>query len=72
MTRPNEFQQLDEDLAAGRLSSEDHRQRRDALMHDAAVAAGNAPQVASPFPPAFRWETSSPEAATQVTQVMQA
>jgi hypothetical protein len=49
VTRPNEFRQLDEDLAAGRLSSE-----------------GNAPQAASPFPPAFRWETSSPEAVTQV------
>ncbi|MDQ4093359.1 MAG: hypothetical protein M3143_08145 [Actinomycetota bacterium] len=66
MTRPNEFQQLDEDLAAGRLSSEDHRQRRDAPAPDAAGATGNAPQVASPFPPAFRWETSSPEAVTQV------
>jgi hypothetical protein len=70
MTRPNEFQQLDEDLAAGRLSSEDHRQRRDALVRDAAGAAGTAPQVASPFPPAFRWETSSPEAATQVMQAV--
>ena len=70
MTRPNEFQQLDEDLAAGRLSPEDHRQRRDALVRDAAGAAGNAPQVANPFPPAFHWETSSPEAATQVMQAV--
>lgn len=53
MTRPNEFEQLDADLAAGRLSSE-----------------GDAPQAASPFPPAFRWETSSPEAATQVMQAV--
>lgn len=53
MTRPNEFEQLDEDLAAGRLS-----------------AGGNTPQAASPFPPAFRWETSSPEAATQVMQAV--
>ena len=72
MTRPNEFQQLDEDLAAGRLSSEDHRQRRDALVRAAGNGpqTGNAPQVASPFPPAFHWETSSPEAATQVIQAV--
>ncbi|HKR51778.1 MAG TPA: hypothetical protein VJT72_19780 [Pseudonocardiaceae bacterium] len=67
MTRPNELQQLDEDLAAGRLSPEDHRRRRDELVRD---AAGSAPQVASPFPPAFRWETSSPEAPTQVMPVV--
>ncbi len=78
MTRPNEFQQLDEELAAGRLSSEEHRRRRDALVRDAAGAAtsghqaSNASQVASPFPPAFHWETSPPEATTQVMQVMQA
>jgi hypothetical protein len=70
VTRPNEFQQLDEDLAAGRLSFEDHRQRRDALADDATGAAGNAPPIASPFPPAFRWETSSPDAATQVMQAI--
>ena len=70
VTRPNEFRQLDEDLAAGRLSSEDHRQRRDALVRDTAGAADNAPEVASPFPPAFRWETSSAEAATQVMQAV--
>jgi hypothetical protein len=60
VTRPNELQQLDADLAAGRLSAEDHRRRRDELVHDAAGEA------ASPFPPAFRWETSPPEAKTQV------
>ncbi|MGH4007117.1 MAG: hypothetical protein ACRDTH_02925 [Pseudonocardiaceae bacterium] len=70
MTRPNELQQLDEDLAAGRLSSEDHRRRRDELVRDGTVAAGTAPQDVSPFPPAFRWETSPPEAATQVMQAV--
>ncbi|MGH3936642.1 MAG: hypothetical protein ACRDS1_16955 [Pseudonocardiaceae bacterium] len=60
MTRLNELQQLDADLAAGRLSAEDHRRRRDELVRDAAAGA------ASPFPPAFRWETSPPEAMTQV------
>ncbi len=71
MTRSNELQQLDEDLAAGRLSLEDHRRRRDELMRDATVAAGTAPQEASPFPPAFRWETSQPEAPTQVMRAVQ-
>ncbi|MGH3920807.1 MAG: hypothetical protein ACRDSG_17515 [Pseudonocardiaceae bacterium] len=66
MTRPNELQQLDEDLAAGRLSPEDHRRRRDELLRDAAGAS----QEASPFPPAFRWETSPPEATTQVMQAV--
>jgi hypothetical protein len=66
VTRPNELQQLDEDLAAGRLSPEDHRRRRDELLG----ASGSAPQVASPFPPAFRWETAPPEATTQVMQAI--
>ncbi|MGH3799523.1 MAG: hypothetical protein ACRDTD_05185 [Pseudonocardiaceae bacterium] len=70
MTRPNELQQLDEDLAAGRLSAEDHRRRRDELVRDATGAAAGAAQQASPFPPAFRWETSPPEAATQVMQAV--
>ncbi len=60
VTRPNELQQLDADLAAGRLSPEDHRRRRDELVHNVAG------ETASPFPPAFRWETSPPEARTQV------
>jgi hypothetical protein len=66
VTRPNELQQLDEDLAAGRLSPEDHRRRRDELVG----AVGSAHQTASPFPPAFRWETSPPEATTQVMQAV--
>ncbi|MGH3812544.1 MAG: hypothetical protein ACRDUV_08820 [Pseudonocardiaceae bacterium] len=72
MTRPNELQQLDEDLAAGRLSPEDHRRRRDELVRDAtgALRGTSAPQEASPFPPAFRWETSPPEATTQVMQAV--
>ena len=69
MTRPNELQQLDEDFAAGRLSAEDYR-RREELVRAAANErqTAGAPQEASPFPPAFRWETSSPEATTQVMQ----
>ncbi|MGH3901011.1 MAG: hypothetical protein ACRDTA_22755, partial [Pseudonocardiaceae bacterium] len=72
MTRLNELQQLDEDLAAGRLSPEDHRRRRDELVRAAADGpqAAGAPRTASPFPPAFRWETSPPEAATQVMQAV--
>ncbi|MGQ0718672.1 MAG: hypothetical protein ACT4NP_15455 [Pseudonocardiales bacterium] len=74
MTRPNELQQLDEDLAAGRLSPEDHRRRRDELVRGAAGGPqeASAPQEASPFPPAFRWETSPPEATTQVMQAVPA
>ncbi len=75
VTLPNELQQLDEDLAAGRLSPEDYRRRRDELQQagtrgDANGAAGSAPQPASPFPPAFRWETSPPEQPTQVMQAV--
>ncbi len=72
MTRSNELQQLEEDLAAGRLSPEDHRRRRDQLVRGAAGASQepSASQEASPFPPAFRWETSPPEATTQVMQAV--
>ncbi len=74
VTLPNELRQLDEDFAAGRLSPEDYRRRRDELQQagtrqDGDAPAGSAPQAVSPFPPAFRWETSPPE---QTTQVMQA
>lgn len=75
VTLPNELRQLDDDLAAGRLSPEDYRRRRDELQQagirqDANGAAGSAPQQASPFPPAFRWETSPPEPTTQVMQAV--
>ncbi|MGH3752496.1 MAG: hypothetical protein ACRDRP_07330 [Pseudonocardiaceae bacterium] len=73
MTLPNELQQLDEDLAAGRLSPADYRRRRDELQRagnrgDSASTADGGLQAASPFPPAFRWETSPPEQPTQVMQ----
>jgi hypothetical protein len=75
VTLPNELQQLDEDLAAGRLSPEDYRRRRAELQRtgtrqDANGAADSAPQPASPFPPAFRWETSPTEPTTQVMQAV--
>lgn len=73
VTLPNELQQLDEDLAAGRLSPEDYRRRRDELQRagtrgDSENTADGGLQAASPFPPAFRWETSQPEQPTQVMQ----
>jgi hypothetical protein len=75
VTLPNELQQLDEDFAAGRLSPEDYRRRRDELRRagtrqDPNGAAAGAVQPANPFPPAFRWETSPSEPTTQVMQAV--
>ncbi|MGH3913473.1 MAG: hypothetical protein ACRDTC_08690 [Pseudonocardiaceae bacterium] len=95
MTRPNELKQLDEELAAGRLSPAEYLRRRDELMPGAEQTerpptSSNAPggtadkpgdiagtpggttddtdaaPEASPFPPAFNWESSRPNESTQV------
>lgn len=73
----DELRQLDEELAAGRLSAEDYRRQRDDLLSKSASTAAPlksaqqpaqdpAPQqqAGSPFPPPFRWDPT-PEDATQ-------
>ncbi|HEY6425510.1 MAG TPA: hypothetical protein VIY28_20165 [Pseudonocardiaceae bacterium] len=59
MTWPDGIHQLDEDLAAGLLSPEEHARRCDELMQGPA-------QPANPFPPPFSWDGTPPEASTQV------
>ncbi len=79
----DDLQQLDEELSAGRLSAEDYRRRRDQLVANSQEnpqppdgASGEyypepaGQQQESPFPPAFRWETSAPD-DTQVIQPVQ-
>lgn len=74
MTWQDNLRQLDEELAAGRLSADDYRRRRDELMaaNDEESAPSSQPPEAhsargsNPFPPAFRWETAPSEDTTQV------
>lgn len=77
----DDLQQLDEELSAGRLSAEDYRRQRDQLVAGTRQEGPQLPDAASgestpgpadqrpesPFPPAFRWETSAPE-DTQVIE----
>lgn len=75
VTSSNELQQLDEDLAAGRLTYDEYVRRRNELQPDVEHTdrspssigpANDESQPASPFPPAFRWEASPPNETTQV------
>lgn len=67
MTWQDELTRLDEELAAGRLSAEDYRRRRDELLAQDPAAQTDA-GTPGPFPPAFRWETTPPSDNTQVMQ----
>lgn len=75
MAWQDEVRRLDEDLAAGRISADEHQRRRDELTAQAGAPdegggspdsppAPDAPQN-SPFPPAFRWD-NTPSETTQV------
>ncbi|MGH4025535.1 MAG: hypothetical protein ACRDRV_13255 [Pseudonocardiaceae bacterium] len=74
MTSSNELKQLDEDLAAGRLTHDEYVRRRNELQPDvdqtdrssSSGPANDESQPASPFPPAFRWDASPPDETTQV------
>ncbi|MPZ66630.1 MAG: hypothetical protein GEU83_14340, partial [Pseudonocardiaceae bacterium] len=78
MSWQDEQRRLDEELSAGQLSAEDYHRRRDELMTQHATGdadsggdqpeAGQAQQAATPFPPAFRWETRSDE-GNETTQL---
>lgn len=62
MSGEDELRKLDEAYTAGRLSAEDYRQRRDALLSQSGGQQGQRPD---PFPPAFRWENTEPSETTQ-------
>ncbi|MCP2260552.1 hypothetical protein LX15_004270 [Streptoalloteichus tenebrarius] len=68
MTWQDELRRLDEELAAGRISADEYRQRRDQMASAGSGSPGTppggqplpgggapAPQGAGPFPPPFRW-----------------
>ncbi|WNV91482.1 hypothetical protein [Umezawaea sp. Da 62-37] len=76
MSWQEDLQQLDRALAAGQISADDYRLRRDEVLATAAQALpGGAPQQQQPpqpppgpFPPPFRWGQAEPSEATQVVQ----
>lgn len=77
MTWQDELRRLDEELAAGRLSADEYRQRRDQLL-----AASNNPnsgaqpvqqppqQPGGPFPPPFRWDGAGQPGNADATQMV--
>lgn len=82
MTWQDELRQLDEELAAGRLSAEDYRRQRDELLSQSAStaapaqpAAPQAPppqqqqQPSGPFPPPFRWDQSPAESTQYISPI---
>jgi hypothetical protein len=82
VTWQDELRQLDEELAAGRLSAEDYRRQRDELLSQTASSpsgTGDPSGSAStppggqqaggqsgPFPPPFRWDQSPAEATQRI------
>ena len=86
MSWQEELQQLDAELAQGRVTPEDYRLRRDQLLGVAQQATNNPPsnpvpaqpeqqpqqQPGSPFGQPFRWQPSNPgSGGVESTQVMQ-
>lgn len=59
MTWEEELRRLDAELAAGRISAEEHRTRREAARRHRKPPAG--PVHQQPFPPAFSWADSRPQ-----------
>jgi hypothetical protein len=75
MSWQEDLQQLDRALAAGQISADDYRLRRDEVLAIAAQALPGAapqqpPQQQGPFPPPFRWGQAD-AAGTEATQVVQ-
>ncbi len=76
MTWQDEQRRLDAELSAGQLSADDYQRRRYELLYryggDEVGSADDEPEPdrnASPFPPAFRWETAPPDDSDQTTQL---
>lgn len=59
MTWQEELRRLDAELAAGRISAEEYRTRRDEARGRHSPTAG--PRGQQPFPPAFSWADSRPQ-----------
>lgn len=57
MSWQDELQKLDAELASGRVSADEYRQRRDAIL---AGNTGGAPQGGGSFPPPVRWQAVPP------------
>ncbi|MQA15919.1 MAG: hypothetical protein GEV09_17735 [Pseudonocardiaceae bacterium] len=75
MTWQDELRQLDDELASGQLSAEDYRRRRDDVMTRRYADEGGRGEdqqgkAATPFPPAFRWETAPPDEGNETTQMI--
>lgn len=62
MSTKDELEKLDEALAAGQLSADEHQRRRDSLMSQSSERQDQRPD---PFPPAFQWESTSPTETTR-------
>jgi hypothetical protein len=79
VSRQDEQRRLDEELPAGQLSAADYQRRHDELVPrhpgGAADAANTLPDTtqrdssATPFPPAFRWESAQPDESDETTQL---
>jgi hypothetical protein len=81
VTWQDQLRKLDQELAAGQISADDYRRRRDELLAQAqrdqeqtqqeqpstGSAEGQPQGQQGPFPPPFKWEASTPD----TTQVMQ-
>jgi hypothetical protein len=82
VTWQDQLRQLDQELAAGQISADEYRRRRDDLLaqaqrdQDQAQQQEQGPsdsgegQQQGPFPPPFRWEASTPD-STQVMRPVQ-
>ncbi|SDK62281.1 hypothetical protein SAMN04488074_106237 [Lentzea albidocapillata subsp. violacea] len=77
MTWQEELQKLDLELASGRISADDYRQRRDEVLAGS-TSAPPQPQQQAPFAAPFRWQAMPPQQqapnpdATQVVSTGQA
>ncbi|AHH93449.1 hypothetical protein [Kutzneria albida] len=75
MSWQEELQQLDNELAQGRVTAEDYRQRRDQLL-SLAQQGGQQEQQApaqqqnSPFAAPFRWQPPAGQSPAETTQVI--
>jgi hypothetical protein len=70
VTWQDELQHLDAELAAGRISAEEYRMRRDVALGRAqpGTPSGGFPQqppVQDPFPPAFKWGNTAAQGNQQ-------
>ncbi len=65
----DQLKQLDADVAAGRLSAQEYRRRREELPTERGRPPGS-DLPADPFPPPFRWSNQGPD-TTQVVRAVE-